>query len=564
MRTPADIANLLGLPYSTLTYLAYATQHRAYASFLIPKRRGGHRTIQAPVSALKAVQRRLADVLNTVYDPPQAVHGFTGARNIKSNAHPHVRRTWVLNVDLKDFFPEINFGRVRGLFQRWPYNLPANVATVLAQICCHNDELPQGAPTSPIVSNMVCARMDSQLQGIARRFRCTYTRYADDITFSHSLSQFPAALATKSPLGVTTVGTLLERVLWDNGFEPNPDKVHLQHCSGRQEVTGLTVNKAVNVPRSFVKQIRSMLHAWEQYGEASAEGHFHRSYSKHREPGSNPPSLRRVLHGRLRHLNHIKGRDNTVATALIERARCLAPEFRSIAIAKDAIWIVTDEDNSGRQGTAFSLKGCGIVTCWHALSDTSVLRHSDKTQPAEHAFAIERASKDVDLAILSSSGPTLHEFPFGDDATVKEGDELTLLGFPAWRPGQMLQTLKVTVTGRQTRFGTARIVIDIPVIAGMSGGPALDASGAVVGIVLTGYYGAEGGSTVGNHLQPISVLRDLLTWPQEQASDAPATANSPIAAATVGVQLEEVPLRGTIWSGLFGRFARMLGLRRVS
>ncbi|MEP6619997.1 MAG: reverse transcriptase domain-containing protein [bacterium] len=522
MKEAEDVAELVGFPPKRLNFILYGMKGSSYVTFKIPKRFGGHRTIEAPATALKTVQRRLADVLNRVYSPGPAVHGFALGRNVKTNARLHTNREWVLNVDLKDFFPSINFGRVRAMFLKWPYGLPKDVATMLAQICCNDGHLPQGAPTSPIVANMICARMDSQLRQVAERYRCTYSRYADDITISHPLRRFPEPLAILPGHGISRVGRLLGKVLADNGFEVNEKKVRLQHRSTRQEVTGLVVNDVINVRREFVRQIRSMLHAWECYGVDSAQAHFQRTYVKHRKPGREPPAFRDVLRGKLRYLVQIKGRDSRVVSGLVERARRCSSEFQRIPISKDALWIVSDDVRTGRQGTAFHLRGFGIVTCWHALADDSVLLHSDITRVVRHPLVIERSNKDLDLALLSSMAPAIHEFPRGDDASVKEGDTLTIFGFPNWVHGQEVQKLSVRVMGRQQRFGTNRIVVDIPVVGGMSGGPALDSNGRVVGVVLTGYFGAEGGNRVGNQLQPISALDELLRLPLEASTDPPA------------------------------------------
>jgi RNA-directed DNA polymerase len=191
-----SVADLLEVPRSKLAYHLFKSRPAAkYQTFHLTKKSGGTRTILAPVSALKVIQRKLAFVLNLVYSPKPSVNGFVPARSIKSNAERHVQMKFVFNLDLKDFFPSINFGRVRGMLRKQPYNLPDAAATVLAQICCFENQLPQSAPTSPVVSNMISARLDSQLQALAKQHRCVYTRYADDITFSTSLTKFPKAIA---------------------------------------------------------------------------------------------------------------------------------------------------------------------------------------------------------------------------------------------------------------------------------------------------------------------------------------------------------------------------------
>lgn len=229
-----------------------------------------------------------------------------------------MRREWVLNLDLKNFFPSITFPRVIGLFKKKPYEIPSPAATVLAQICCFEDKLPQGAPTSPIVSNMICAKLDNELYRLARKYKCRYTRYADDISFSTYNYDFPSALAKINSSGQVELGDELTCIIHENWFEVNPDKVRLRRRNLRQEVTGLTVNDFAdsgrpNVRRQYVRQIRAMLHAWERNGLEDAEiEYFKRHDKKHRAPFKDPPSLEQVIGGKIGFLGMVIGKDNSV------------------------------------------------------------------------------------------------------------------------------------------------------------------------------------------------------------------------------------------------------------
>lgn len=183
LKTRQDVARLLQVSDYQLRYHLYICPiDKAYTTFKIPKKSGGHRLITTPQTSLKIIQHKLNQVLSSVYKVKPSVHGFAIEKSIVTNAKIHLKQRYILNLDLQDFFPSINFGRVRGLFIAKPYNCTQEVATILAQICCYNNQLPQGAPTSPIISNMICARLDSQLQKLAKKYWCIYTRYADDIT----------------------------------------------------------------------------------------------------------------------------------------------------------------------------------------------------------------------------------------------------------------------------------------------------------------------------------------------------------------------------------------------
>ncbi len=145
-----SVAQLLGLTTKQLNFHLYVLPSaKKYKTFSLPKKSGGIRKISAPASPIKVIQRKLKEVLETIYKPKPSTHGFVSERSIVTNARLHKKRRYVLNIDLEDYFPTIHFGRVRGLFMGNPFYLNDEVATILAQICCHDGVLPQGAPTSP-------------------------------------------------------------------------------------------------------------------------------------------------------------------------------------------------------------------------------------------------------------------------------------------------------------------------------------------------------------------------------------------------------------------------------
>ncbi len=334
-----DVAKLLNVDYDLLVYYLYKIpdEHR-YNTFEIKRRRvdSPNRTICAPAKSLKIIQSKLAQVLTSVYYPKVAVHGFRKGKSILTNAEKHINQKFVLNIDLVDFFPSINFGRVRGMFMATPYNLNEKVSTVLAQICCFNNELPQGAPTSPIISNMICAKLDSQLKLLAQRSRCNYTRYADDLTFSTSAPKFPAQLAsiiTEEKGNRLQIGEQLRIVIENNGFSINHEKVRLQTKTHRQEVTGLVTNQFPNIRRHYIRQVRSMLHAWEKYGLEKAEQEYFQKYRRQeRSPYKDEPkyrnlSFRDILLGKISFIGSIRGKDDFIYIKLLSKIISLSPDL---------------------------------------------------------------------------------------------------------------------------------------------------------------------------------------------------------------------------------------------
>ena len=200
-----QLASFLGYSPSGLAYILYKGPPAGrYFSFSVPKRSGGVRVIQAPDERLKALQKTLAErleecnveITNRRGFSDGFAHGFDRCRSIVTNAWQHKSRRFVLNIDLEEFFPSINFGRVRGFFlKNRDFTLQPKVATMIAQIACFQNSLPQGAPSSPIISNLVAHVMDVRLGKLAAAAKCTYSRYADDLTFSTNQKTFPEALA---------------------------------------------------------------------------------------------------------------------------------------------------------------------------------------------------------------------------------------------------------------------------------------------------------------------------------------------------------------------------------
>jgi RNA-directed DNA polymerase len=185
LQTADDVAQLLEVPKGQLLHILYSyPSEKKYIVFDIAKKNGGFRSIKAPKGGLRILQQKLAPILYSHYKRRNQVHGFVKDRSILTNAKVHKRKRYVFNVDLHDFYGSINFGRVRGLFKAKPFQMGDKAATVLAQICTFENSLPQGASTSPILSNFIASSLDQKLSRLARRYKLTYTRYADDITFS--------------------------------------------------------------------------------------------------------------------------------------------------------------------------------------------------------------------------------------------------------------------------------------------------------------------------------------------------------------------------------------------
>lgn len=297
-------------------YASNRSQNKKYKENQILKKSGKIRIINVPTSGLKTIQRCLNLIFQTIYQPHPSAFGFVHKRSIADNAKMHIGKIYVYNIDLKDFFTSIDQARVWKRIQSHPFKLKPEIANIIAPILCvhleverqgglvYRNVLPQGAPTSPTISNIICERLDIRLSGVAKRFGLTFSRYADDLTFSsnHNVYQKGKEFETE-----------IKRIIDDQGFHINDNKTRLQKAGYRQEVTGLIVNQKINVRKRYIKQIRKWLHCWERYGQERASSYFLRSYKidkGHVKKGT--PNMSNVIEGKLNFLKQVKGtEDNT-------------------------------------------------------------------------------------------------------------------------------------------------------------------------------------------------------------------------------------------------------------
>ena len=373
---------------------------RMYHQFSIAKGMGKVRIITAPDRRLKFLQRKLAPLLDRLYRVRNPVHGFVPTRSVKTNAEAHGSRRFVVNLDLQDFFPTITENRVRGLLTS--LQLDTRVAEIVARICCFNSALPQGAPTSPVLSNMICYRLDTELLRIAKGARAIYTRYADDITFSSyqpPAPLFEGALPSVGRFSPELLAPRLRESFQSNGFTINPDKSHYADRNSRRIVTGIKINAGLNVDRRYVRHIRAMLHSIDTLGLTDAEAKYVSAGGK----GSFAAHLR----GKISYITHLKGLTDPVVRALALRYNKsfgqplikLAPTVEERR--ERSVWIVEHSANSGEQGSAFFLKGVGLVTAAHCVKGVSDFIVYHPTKPSNRAnVTVLKRCEHRDLAIL--------------------------------------------------------------------------------------------------------------------------------------------------------------------
>lgn len=293
--TKKELASLLGVKTSFLTYSLYVLKPNSqYIQFKVPKKNGTKRTINAPTGNLKTLQSCLSNLLlNCIddinkkkfpdseyfkplkeqikYSPtlkvkmgsaetkqlPCLSHGFVRKRSIITNAMMHLGKKNVLNIDLENFFDSFNFGRVRGFFiKNDNFKLDPAIATVISQISCFNNILPQGSPCSPVITNLITHSLDIRLAYLAKKNSCTYSRYADDITFSTRKAIFPAQIMRVEDTQYLPSKKLRNEIK-HAGFTINSSKTRIQYKDSRQDVTGLIVNKKPNIKSEYWRTVRA-------------------------------------------------------------------------------------------------------------------------------------------------------------------------------------------------------------------------------------------------------------------------------------------------------------------
>lgn len=288
LETIADLRAWLGLSEAQLRYLVTATDRAEpglppppYTCFDIPKRDGRPRKVCAPGYLLRRAQRRILRDILAIPAVHESAHAFVPGRSVRTNAAVHVGRPLLIKFDLVDFFPSIYYARVFGLFASLGYDVGHGrfsvfdgdraIAPTLARLCVYAESphevgsayAPQGAPTSPALSNLVCRNLDRRLAGLALKAGARYSRYADDLTFS---------FASDPPGGIGRFRWWVDEIVQQEGFALNGRKFRVVRASQRQIVTGVVVNDVPRVAREDRRRLRAILHNCRKHGVESQSG----------------------------------------------------------------------------------------------------------------------------------------------------------------------------------------------------------------------------------------------------------------------------------------------------
>ncbi|SFE87846.1 retron St85 family RNA-directed DNA polymerase [Spirosoma endophyticum] len=278
---------LVGYKYEYLLGVSNAPQS-FYKIFYIPKKNGEVRTISEPLTSLKEIQSWILKEILYKCKVSSNAKAYVIGKSIRDNARFHKKQNKVLTIDIEDFFPSIKINKVIGVFRRAGYSKA--VSTLLARLCCTDNGLPQGAPTSPAISNLVMYYLDMRIFGFCRKRAIRYTRYADDLTFSGDFDDNELISFTRS---------ILER----KNLFINNQKTRLRKRHQQQEVTGVVVNEKLQVPRDYRERFRQELYFIKKYGLV---GHV-----KHINAGD-PDRYIRVLIGKANFISQINPNDTEI------------------------------------------------------------------------------------------------------------------------------------------------------------------------------------------------------------------------------------------------------------
>ena len=515
LETREDVASILGISERSLRYFLYKKRpENMYRTFKLPKKDGTTREISAPDRALKEIQRKLANVLSAVYDPKVCAYGFIEEKNNVGNARQHSKKRLVFNIDLKDFFSQIHFGRVRGMLMNAPYSLTDEAATTIAQIACFNGRLPQGAPSSPVITNMICTPLDNALMRLAKSTGCIYTRYADDITFSTYKHTFDKSLVYTDNEKVV-IGDKLASVLEKHSFEVNPGKITVRSRIRRQEVTGLTVNEFPNLRRSYVKQLRAIVHSCEKFGIiAAARVYVKKGLCKNPsicgiidDPNSEGAVIKwfkLVLIGKVHYIKQVKGARSLTYLSFAQKINMLFDEeifdltelYRFENTIKNSTFVL---QYSGKeafvQGSAFYLPGIGLLTNYHVTEcgeffSVFNINGYDETPMGIVGKGLNEISSDKAIDYAAYKLPfTINDeltFKCGDSRKTKIGDQVTIIGYPNHQKGNSQYVQSCNITSEKYFQGAPFFTVSGRVIHGASGGIVLNSEYEAIGIIKGG------------------------------------------------------------------------------
>lgn len=546
-----DVCDILEITPTHLHYILYKMKKDTrYHRFEIPKKGGGTREILAPCNSLRILQRKLNYIMSLIYKPKFVVHGYVKDKSIISNAKQHLNKNHILNFDIENFFSSINLGRIMGVLKSF-FGIGDSAATTIANICCFNNMLPQGAPTSPILSNMICFQLDKEMQLLAKKHHCVYTRYADDLTFSTKKKVFPKAIAYLGDDCVHLGKQILAKIE-SNGFLINHNKTRLHSKFQHLGVTGITVNERLNVNRNYIKKIRAILRCLEKNNLEKAQEIFNSKYRSRHKKNMTQPNIINVLRGMINYVGLVKGSDDIIFRKIASRynkivggdAFYVDGEYMKFWTSHVYVIEIGIEDETDfcpvDQGTGFFLQGVGFVTNAHVFMDFStsgcnaIYINKSRYDSKKIGASILKIDKDRDIAILKIDGFE-NNIGFSYDTHYYMGQKLTVLGYPNHggldslynANGEIVQLRSHYMKNKYNKdtgelgVHQERIVTSARIVVGNSGGPVVNSENKVIGVATKGFKEISPSSnddSTGDNI--IIKIEDVLAFSAEHDNNA--------------------------------------------
>jgi len=546
--------DVLNTSYFELNSLVNDNKDKLYSRVNIPKRNGSQRKIFIPNENLLKLQRRLKIILDDSYNPHRNATGFIKNKNIVDNASIHVNKKYILNMDLENFFETITAGRVFAMFEKYFKITNKDVCFFLTRICCHPDGfLPQGAPTSPTISNIISKQLDKQITKYVNKAGNTihYSRYADDITFSSNYN-FESGLLEIDDNNYK-IGKKIKNIINESGFNINNDKTRYQTHNQHQEVTGIVVNEKLNVNRKYIRNIRAMIHSVKM--DCGQLDKPVKKFNKINNRNVDINGLFKVIRGKIEYVGMVKGyhdkvfenianKFNETYNLVNEMLEINGEEkLKSVSIiniySPHFTYLVPDGDvyfnPEGSMayglGSAFLLKNYGIVSNYHVFKELldffenskgiveksrirkpdigyinnveypiKLLSVDNKKQKIIHT-KIVKYDENYDLILLEPKNINFKEYGYNLASLPMEIDNpIKLLGFPNFKTGDAVREIDgkiININKSEEKFEINRSIL-----AGNSGGPILNSNKEVIGVASEGR---------GNHVDVGRTL-DWLTY----------------------------------------------------
>lgn len=511
----SDFCSVLKISNKQLFFLCHANSKKLYKNFLIPKRDGSHRIICAPIGYLKNIQRRISLLLREYYEKPKNVEGMEPGTSIVTNASKHLKRRYLINIDLKTFYDQIHIGRLIGFFQK-RLKLNKKYSTLLAQLVTVDGILPTGSPCSPIISDMLFFSVDLKIKKYINN-DITYTRYADDLSFSFDEKDYLKLFFEDEEC--TSLKDSFIRIFEESNFPINCEKTRMKGPGEHHQVTGIKVNKECNLNRYYKHWIRLKLSSSEKYGLDSVAKHYYES-RKIAVPENYLGKFAYILAGKISYFGMVRKNTDPIYISYASRFNDLVHKqyFSLLPLSleqmKDECVLFSSSGNGADSGSAFIYKK-HIISCFHChelfdqYGGLVKFEHPDGRTIMAKPILID---KDLDLVIYKPNSINYFELKGKElnDKELKDANAI-VLGYPDFSRAKNFDATCVRGNVFSDRLEKDLLIysINTHIQPGFSGGPVLDEKDlSLIGMVVFGSSDIK--TKYNNGFLPLSKINEVL------------------------------------------------------